>query len=231
MELKHIGVILDGNRRFAKRLMKEPSKGHEYGARKVVEFLKWCKDSGIKEVTFYAFSKENYNRPKKEFDLLMKILEEHLDRILGEKDFYGSDVKVNVAGDLSGFPAGVRKKLSSVVEATKDKKKYVVNLCLGYGGRDEIVNAARNIAREVREGKISEKDIDERLFASNLWIKGEPDLIIRTGGEVRTSNFLPWQSAYSEWIFYKEKMWPEFEKEDFDKCIKEFKSRKRRFGR
>jgi len=226
----HVGIIMDGNRRFAKSLNLSPWKGHEYGEKKVFELLEWCKDLNIKEVTVYAFSVQNINRPKLEFDYLMNIFLKCSENLLNDSKFLNSGVRIRVLGDLSLFPEDVRLRIDELVEKTKNNDSYFFNVALGYGGREEILRAVKRIANDVLTKNLSVEDIDESVFEDNLYLSSCPDLIIRTGGERRTSNFLPWQSTYSEWVFL-DKKWPEFSKEDLVKCINDFSKRDRRFGK
>jgi tritrans,polycis-undecaprenyl-diphosphate synthase [geranylgeranyl-diphosphate specific] len=226
----HIGIIMDGNRRFAKSLKLNPWKGHEYGEKKLFALLEWCRDLDIKEVTVYAFSMQNLNRPKKEFDYLMKLFVGASKKVLSDPEFLKSNVKIRVLGDLSLFPDEVRDGFSELIEKTKDNDSYFFNIAFGYGGREEILRAVKNIASDVKSGVLNPEDIDESVFEDNLYLSSTPDLIIRTGGDFRTSNFLPWQSIYSEW-FFLDKKWPEFSREDLLKCINDFSARERRFGK
>ncbi|HLD02631.1 MAG TPA: polyprenyl diphosphate synthase [Candidatus Nanoarchaeia archaeon] len=230
---KSIGVILDGNRRFAKRLMLKPWKGHEFGAKKVEELFEWCKELGIKEVTLYCFSVQNFSRPKEEFDYLMDLFRKEYRKYSDDKrrdELKRDGVRINFIGRLEMFPDDLQSIMKKLMEETKDGKNYSINFAMGYGGREEVIDAIRKLAKQVKEGKIDVDKINDEVFADNLYTKAEPELIIRTGGEKRTSNFLLWQSHYSEWIFL-EKAWPEFQKEDFINCLEEFSQRKRRFGR
>jgi tritrans,polycis-undecaprenyl-diphosphate synthase [geranylgeranyl-diphosphate specific] len=227
---KHIGIVLDGNRRFAKKLMMEPWKGHELGVEKLKQLFKWCKEFDIKEMTLYCFSIQNFNRPKREFEFLMDIFEKAANDAAANEDVHNNKIRINPVGRWDLFPEKVQEALKKVVEATKDYTDYVVNLAIAYGGREEIIDALKKIAPKIKNGEINAEDINEETFSDFLYLKNNPDLIIRTGGERRTSNFLPWQSTYSEW-FFLEKTWPEFEKEDLAKVIEEFNKRQRRFGR
>ncbi len=228
--LKHIGIILDGNRRFAKRLMKEPWKGHEFGAGKVEKLFEWCKELNIKEMTLYCFSMQNFNRPKKEFDYLMKLCKKFFEKAKTNKKIHENKIRIKFIGRINLFPKEVYKKMKELEKATKDYSDYKINFAMAYGGREEIIDAVKNLGKEVKNGELKINKINEKVFAKFLYLDSEPDLIIRTGGDHRTSNFLMWQSAYSEWIFLK-KTWPEFEKEDLCNCIKDFARRERRFGR
>lgn len=227
---EHIGIILDGNRRFAKRLMMKPWKGHEWGAKKVEKLFNWCKDLGIKEATLYTFSVENFNRPKDEFDFLMKIFKMEFKRLMKNEDVMKEGIRVNFIGRICMFNSELETLMRQVMEKTKNNDRYIVNFAMAYGGRSEVVDAVRKIAEQIKEGKLNVDQINEETFKNYLYTADEPDLIIRTGGEKRTSNFLPFQGAYSEWLFL-EKTWPEFEKEDLVEAIAEYGRRERRFGK
>lgn len=201
---KHIAIVLDGNRRFAKRLMLEPWKGHELGAEKIEELFEWLKEFGIEELTLYCFSLENFNRPKSEFDFLMQIFKKEFSRLIDDKRVYNDKIKIRFAGRLFLFDSELQEIAKKLAEKTKDHSNYTVNFALGYGGRQEIIDAFKKLVE-------SKEEINEENLKKNLWIENEPDMIIRTGGEKRTSNFLTWQSAYSEW-FFLDKTWPEFNK-------------------
>lgn len=230
MTINHLGIILDGNRRFAKRLMLKPWKGHEWGAEKVKTFLSWCRDEGIKEVTMFAFSLENFQRPKKEIDYLMDLFEKEFTDILNDPDLYKNKIKVNFIGRIEAFPQKVQDIMNKVKEATKNHDQFIVNFAMAYAGRVEIVDAVKKMIKEVQQGKLDPQEINPEKFKDYLYMKDEPDMIIRTSGEHRTSGFLLYQGDYSEWFFI-DKYWPEIEKEDVMNCIKQFKARNRRFGK
>ena len=227
---KHLALILDGNRRFSKRLMMKPWKGHEWGAKKVEAVLDWCKEYGIKEITFYAFSIENFDRPKEEFDFLMKLFEKEFKRMLLDKRLETDKIKINFIGRISMFPKSLQDVMNGLMEKTKDSNKLIVNFAMAYGGRAEIVDATKKISKQIKEGKIDIEDINEKVFSKSLYIESEPDLIIRTS-ESRLSGFMLWQGSYAEIIFLPNKLWPEFEKKDFIGCLNEYSSRQRRFGK
>lgn len=231
-EPKHIALILDGNRRFAKRLMMKPWMGHEWGKKKVVQLLDWCAELGIKELTLYAWSVENFNRPKEEFDYILKLFKDSFAEIEQDKRLQekGNGIKVNFLGRISLFPADVQAMMRRLMDRTASNKGLIVNFCMAYGGRQEIADAARKLASDVASGKLSGSDINDDTFRNYLYTPDEPDMIIRTGGEKRLSGFLLFQSSYSE-LFFLDKMWPEFEKSDLVGCIEDFKARERRFGR
>src|SRR3989338_1165145 len=226
---KHIAIILDGNRRYAMRSGLKPWQGHAYGTKKVEELLEWCKDLGIKELTLYSFSSENFKRGKKEVDFLMNLFRKQIKRLKGDKRLQSYKLKVNFIGRLSLFPKDIQKEMEEVMEKTKQNKGFKVNFAMGYGGRAEIVDSIKKIIKKIKNKKINERDIDEKLIAQNLYLQDEPDIVIRPGGEKRVSNFFIWQSYYSEWFFI-DKLWPEFTKQDLIEVIDEFKERERRFG-
>lgn len=227
---EHIAIILDGNRRFSKRLMMKPWKGHEWGAKKIRELFQWCYELGfVKELTLYCFSVENFNRPKDEFDFLMKIFKTEFDRVYNDKEIEEKQVRINVIGRIWMFPKELERSMHRIMEKTKDYSRYIVNFAMAYGGRAEVVDAAKKIAEQIKNGKLDIEQINEETFSRNLYMADQPDMIIRTGGEKRLSNFLSYQGAYSE-IFFVEKMWPEFEKEDLLECIEDYKKRERRLG-
>jgi len=227
---KHIGIIMDGNRRFSKRLMMKPWKGHEWGAKKVERLLDWCKEIGIKELTLYTFSVQNFNRPEKEFNYLMDLFRKEFARLKEDNRIYENKIRINIIGRTWMFPKDVQESINELMERTKEHDNYIVNFAMAYGGREEVIDAVKKLAEQIKNGEVDIENINEESFARNLYMKDEPEMIIRTGGEKRTSNFLLWQSHYAEW-FFLEKMWPEFEKEDLIKCINEFGERERRFGK
>lgn len=227
---KHIGIILDGNRRLAKRLMMKPWKGHEWGARKVEKLLDWAKEIGIKELTLYAFSIQNFSRPEKEFNYLMDLFKKEFEKTIKDERLEKDGIKINFIGRIHLFPEGVQKAMNALMEKTKNNTNYIVNFAMAYGGQEEVLDAVKKIGEQIKEGKLNINDINKKVFSENLYMDHEPELIIRTGGDRRTSNFLIWQSWYSEW-FFLEKFWPDFEKEDLVNVIKEFNSRQRRFGK
>ena len=225
----HVGFILDGNGRWAANKSLPRSIGHKKGAENVETILKSCRDLGISNVTLYAFSTENWNRPVFEVKALMKLFHYYLKKKL--TTLYQENVKVVIIGDVRPFPKVIRDYIKNLEELTKNNDGMLLNLAMNYGGRSEIVRATRGIVKWFSDGKIKLKDIDEKLFAKHLYTNGEndPDLIIRTAGEKRLSNFLLWQSAYSE-LYFVEKNWPDFNREDLIEALNEFNSRKRRYG-
>ena len=230
---KHIGIIMDGNRRFAKKLMLKPWMGHEWGAKKVQKILDWCQEIGIEEITLYAFSVQNFNRPKEEFDYLIDVFRKEFDNLMtaeNQEKLRAQGLQVAFIGRLWMFAQDIQEKMHKLMEMTKNNTKYRVNFAMAYGGREEVIDAVKKISEQVAAGKLQICQINEQVFATHLYRNSDPELIIRTGGDKRTSNFLIWQSNYSEW-FFLEKTWPEFEKEDLVKCVSEFGERERRFGK
>ncbi|MDP6293150.1 MAG: polyprenyl diphosphate synthase [Candidatus Woesearchaeota archaeon] len=228
---KHIGFILDGNRRLAKRLMVKPWKGHEWGKDKVLKVLDWTKKLGVEEITFYALSIQNLGRPKQELDHIMRLAQEGFEELKTKAaDLKEEGVRINIIGRTQLLPASLQQTIKELMELTKNNTKRMVNFALAYGGREEVIDAVTNIAKQVKEGKLDIDAINEESFSENLYSKGEPDLIIRTGGDKRTSNFLPWQSIYSEW-FFLDKFWPEFEEADLLAVVEEYGQRERRHGK
>jgi len=226
---QHIAIIMDGNGRWAHRRGLPRIAGHRAGVKAAQDAMAAANDLGIKVLTLYTFSTENWKRPKTEVSALFKLLEGYLDRE-GDK-IHENNIKFQVIGRLRELPDSVRKKIEEQIEKTKGNTGLVLNLALNYGGRPEIVDAARAVAKDVEGGKISIDDIDEKLFSDYLYTRGlpDPDLVIRTSGESRISNFLLWQLAYSE-IYIAKKLWPDFKKEDFKKAVSEYQARERRFG-
>lgn len=228
---RHVGLILDGNRRFAKRLMLKPWMGHEWGAKKVGKLFDWCKELGVKELTLYAFSVQNFNRPKEEFDYLMNLFKKEFDNLINDSSkVHENKIRINFIGRIWMFPQEIQERMNKLMEMTKNYDNYIVNFAMAYGGREEVIDAIKKLGEDIKIGKVNVEQINEAVFAKNLYMDSSPELVVRTGGEKRTSNFLIWQSNYSEWIFL-EKLWPEFEKEDFIACIEEYNNRERRFGK
>jgi undecaprenyl diphosphate synthase len=226
---KHIAIIMDGNGRWASKRALPRVFGHKAGMEALREVVKGCSDIGIKILTVYAFSTENWNRPTDEVSYLMNLLIEYMRKEI--KELNKNKVKIKILGDLSGLPKVTREEVEKAVGLTEDNEGIQFNIALNYGGRAEIIDACKKIAEEFKEGKISSEDITEDLLSGYLFTQGDidPDLIIRTSGEMRLSNFLLWQSAYSELVFVEE-MWPDFNKKHLEKAILEYQSRDRRFG-
>lgn len=231
---EHMAIILDGNRRWASKKALDPWFGHEKGAEKVEQLLDWCLKLGVKSITLYAFSTENFRRPRNEVEEIMHITEEEFQKILTDERIHKNKVRVKVIGRVSLLPKTLRQLIMNVEKATQDYDEHFINIAFAYGGRAEIVDAARKIAKKVHEGLLSPEKIDEQVFEKYLYTshmpKQDPDLIIRTSGEERLSGFLLWQSAYSELCFL-DVYWPEFRLIDLLRAVRTFQKRKRRFGR
>ena len=223
MKPKHIGIILDGNRRFATSRGMQKWKGHEYGAENVENLMDWAKELNIKQLTLYILSTENLKREKKELDFLFALFRKWFKKFKKDKRVHENKIRIRFIGDLSLVPEDIKKLAKEIEEDTKSYDNYIVNFCYAYGGRLELLQVINKLKE--KKGEITEQDV-----SNALWLKDEPELIIRTGDRARLSNFLPWQSIYSEIIFLK-KMWPEFTKEDLADCIKQFESMQRNFGK
>ncbi len=226
---KHIAIIMDGNRRWAKKKGLDPKLGHKEGAKTLEKIVRYANKIGLGYITVYAFSTENWKRTSDEVGALMLLLQNYLDEYSKRADT--ENIKVKVLGDISALPEGMQKSINKCMERTKNNTGVTFNIALNYGGRDEIVKAVKIISEQVKEGKIKVEDINEQLISDNLYTAGQPDpdLLIRTSGELRISNFLPWQIVYSEFVFV-EKNWPDFEEKDLDEAIEIYQKRNRKFG-
>lgn len=228
-QVSHIAIIMDGNGRWAKERGLPRAEGHRAGAESIREVTEACIELGVKYLTLYAFSSENWNRPQNEVDGLMKLLDRFLDDKASELD--KQNIRLQAIGDLDRLPAATRKRLDRIQEQTKNHQTMTLVLALSYGAREEITAAVRSIAKAVVAGEISPEEIDPELFSKHLYTKDipDPDLLIRTSGEMRVSNFLLWQISYSEIVIVK-KMWPDFRQGDLFAAVEEYKKRHRRFG-
>jgi undecaprenyl diphosphate synthase len=225
----HVGIIMDGNGRWAQKRMLPRVAGHRAAMVNVKKAIRFSSDIGIKVLTLYAFSTENWKRPKDEVSALMSILLEYLGKELEE--MHKKEVVVRTIGDIAGLPQPVQDLLNRSVEKTRFNRGMILNLALNYGSRTEIIRAVRNIAQEVKEEKIKIEDINENLFANHLYTSSipDPDLIIRTSGENRISNFLLYQMAYSE-LYFTPTLFPDFDEKEYAKALIEYQGRQRRFG-
>ncbi len=226
---EHVGIIMDGNGRWAKKRALPRSVGHKFGAQNFRKITRYISKTGVKVLTLYAFSTENWKRPLEEVSALMSLFKQYLVDSL--TDFREDDIKVVFIGDKSAFDPKLRELIQESEEVAKDRKGMLLNIAMNYGSRDEILRAVKMIANDVKEHgldpeSITQNDIESRLYTAGL---PDPDLIIRTGGEFRLSNFLLYQSAYSE-FYSTETLWPDFHEEEFDKAIMEYNQRNRRFG-
>ena len=226
----HIAIIMDGNRRWARERKIDYRLGHKEGAKTLEKIVRYSKEVGIKYITVYAFSTENWKRSEEEVGALMLLLKTYLDDYSKRAD--SENIKVKVLGDISALSEGLQKSIKKCEERTKDNDGILFCIGINYGGRDEIVHAVKNIAEDVKNNKLDVDDISEKLIDDYLYTAGipDPDLVIRTSGELRTSNFLPWQIVYSEFLFL-EKYWPDFSEQDFDYVIETYQKRNRRVGK
>ncbi|MGL4875517.1 MAG: isoprenyl transferase [Clostridium sp.] len=226
---KHIAIIMDGNGRWAKKRKLPRTMGHKAGVETIRRILKEADRLGIKYMTLYAFSTENWKRPKEEVGALMKLLVQYLRQEINE--LHKNGVRINVLGDISMLPKECVEEIEKSSEKTKDNTGITMNIALNYGGRNEIVRGIKEIAKEIQSGKIEISDINEDMFENYLYTKGipDPDIIIRPSGEQRLSNFLLWQCAYSE-FWYSNICWPDFKEKNLHQAIYDFQGRDRRFG-
>lgn len=229
-KLEHLAIIMDGNRRWAKEKSMMTTMGHKKGADVLVDTAKYCNEIGLKYLTVYAFSTENWKRTEEEVGYLMGLLGVYLDKFLKELDM--ENIKINFIGNIDVIDSSLSTRIRNLEEKTANNTGLNLMIAFNYGGRDEIVRACRNIAEKVKNNELNVDDIDENLFSNHLYTSGkkDPDLVVRTSGEMRTSNFLPWQITYSEFLPL-DKYWPDFTRDDVDFCIEEFSKRKIRKGK
>lgn len=226
----HIAIIMDGNSRWAKEKKVPFQVGHKKGSQNVQEVSQACIDLGVKYLTIYAFSSENWDRPESEVKYLMQLLEDYLEK--ETKPLIEKGVRIIISGDLERLSDSIRDKVNHIQDITKDNQSLTLNVAFSYGARQEIVSAAKNISLAVKEGKITLDDIDEELVSQNLYHSHipDPDLLIRTAGDYRISNFLLWQIAYSE-LYFTKVFWPDFNKNHLIEAIADFNKRERRYGK
>lgn len=229
---RHVAIIMDGNRRFARELALTAGDGHRRGKDKLEEVLEWCLDVDVRILTVYAFSTENPNRSEAEVQELMNLFVENFRRVGDDERVHKHGIRVQVLGQRDTLPAEVQEAIQYAEERTKGYDNYRFNLAVAYGGRQEIVDAIRRLVKEAVDGNLSADEIDEGVFAKHLYTHDlpDPDLVLRTSGEERISNFLLWQLAYSE-LYFVDVYWPGFRKIDFLRAIRSFQMRQRRFGR
>ncbi len=228
--LKHIAIILDGNRRYAKSLgLANVTSGHDAGAKNLEVILPHLSKKGITQVTLYVFSTENFKRPPQEVKHLFDLFEKYFSDPKTIEQFKKENAQMRFIGNMSLFPPKVQAAAKNAAAETASGNKLIVNFLMGYGGREEITHALRNIAKNIKAG-LNPDSINEEYIQSQLYLQSEPELIIRTGGDIRTSNFLPWQSVYSEWFFEK-KFWPQLTTDDIDRILDDFSKRNRNFGK
>jgi undecaprenyl diphosphate synthase len=226
---KHIAIIMDGNGRWAQQQGEERLFGHQNGIRPIRETMEACKDMGIRYLTLYAFSTENWNRPQDEVQGLWNLLTQAISD--ETETLQKNNIRLHVIGNMESLSPEAKNSLQECLKTTQNNNAFFLTLALNYGGRNEIVAAAQTLAQQALEGKIKPEKIDESLFSTTLMTSGipDPDLIIRTGGELRISNFLLWQAAYAE-LYFTPVLWPNFGRQDFCNAITEFQQRERRLG-
>ena len=229
LSLKHIAIIMDGNRRWAKEKGLDTKLGHKAGAETLEKIASFANDIGLKYLTVYAFTTENWKRTKEEVGALMVLLNYYLDKFLNKESL--RNIRIRVLGDIEGLDKGLKESIYKIIEKSKNNTGLTLNIAFNYGGRAEIVRAVKNISEKVRNNEIGVEQINEELVSNNLYTENEPDpdLLIRPGGELRVSNFLLWQLAYTEFLFI-DKYWPDFSEEDLLEAIKTFEKRNRKFG-
>lgn len=225
----HIAIIMDGNRRWAKNNNLDVRLGHKKGAETLENIVRYCNKIGVKYLTVYAFSTENWKRSKEEVGALMLLLQNYLDDFAKRADT--ENIRINMLGNREELSKGLLKSIDNAIEKTKNNTGINFNVAFNYGGRDEIVRAVKKIANDVKNNIIDIEAINEELISNNLYTKNvsDPDLMIRTSGEIRTSNFLPWQLVYSE-FYFTDKLWPDFTEKDLDIAIEVYNTRTRKFG-
>ena len=226
---KHIAIIMDGNRRWAKNKNLPVKLGHKQGAETLKKIVRHANKIGLEYITVYAFSTENWKRSEEEVSSLMSLLEKYLDDFAKEADT--ENIVIRVLGNLSQLSKSLQESIKRTIKRTENNTGTIFNIALNYGGRDEIVNGVKKIAEQVKSGKMHIEEITEETISNSLYTKNipDPDLLIRTSGELRLSGFLPWQSVYSEFLFL-DKLWPDFSSQDLDEAIKVFNNRNRKFG-
>ena len=229
---QHVGIIMDGNRRYANELGMESLRGHELGREKLEEVLEWCRELGIKVVTVYAFSTENFRRSGDEIIHLMHLFIKSLKHAADDERTKKYGMHIQVIGQTDMLPDEVKEAIKYAEGKTKNNDKFFLNVAIAYGGREEIVNAIKEIAKDVKDGKLKIEDIDGKTVQKHLYTGNlpDPDLLLRTSGEERISNFLLWQSAYSE-LYFADVYWPTLRKIDFLRAIRAYQMRHRRYGK
>ncbi len=230
---RHVAIIMDGNRRYAREVLKaeDTKKGHELGKDKLEEVLDWCIKTGVKILTVYAFSTENFSRDEEEVDFLLNLISEMMRNLGDDERIHKNGVRVKMIGDREMIPDSLREAVEYTENKTKDYSNYHFNVAVAYGGRQEIINAVKRVAQSVKDGEMDVEDITEDSISVNMYTSDDPDpdLVLRTSGEFRLSNFLIWQLAYSE-LYFTDIYWPGFRYIDFLRAIRSFQQRNRRFG-
>jgi len=229
---EHVAIIMDGNRRFAEDLGMEPFEGHQFGRDKLEEVLDWCLELNIRILTVYAFSSENVERSEEEVRTLMELFVRNFKQLATDERVHRHRIRVRVLGQKDKLPEELQAVIDEAESNTEDYDSYYFNLAIAYGGRQEIIQAIRTVAQECVDGKVKPENIDEKLFTNYLYTSDipDPDLVLRTSGEERISNFLLWQLAYSE-LYFTDVFWPGFRKTDFLRAIRSYQMRRRRYGK
>ena len=230
---RHVAIIMDGNRRYAREVLKaeNTNKGHEMGKDKLKEVLEWCIKTDVKVLTVYAFSTENFSREEEEVDFLLKLIKDMMFSLGDDDRIHKNKVRVKMIGDRSIIPDDLKEAVEYAEGKTKDYDSYHFNVAVAYGGRQEIINAVKRVAQQVKDGEIDVEDITEDSISVNMYTSDDPDpdLVLRTSGEFRLSNFLIWQMAYSE-LYFTDIYWPGFRYIDFLRAIRSYQQRNRRYG-
>ena len=230
---RHVAIIMDGNRRYAREVLKaeNTNKGHEMGKEKLEEVLNWCIKAGVKVLTVYAFSTENFSREEEEVDFLLNLIKDMMYSLGDDERIHKNRVRVKMIGDRSIIPDDLNEAIDYAQDKTKDYDDYHFNVAVAYGGRQEIINAVKSVAQMVKDGKMEVDDITEESISVNMYTSDDPDpdLVLRTSGEFRLSNFLIWQMAYAE-LYFTDIYWPGFRYIDFLRAIRSYQQRNRRFG-
>lgn len=229
---RHIAIIMDGNRRYAKELGLETREGHLAGKEKIRDVLNWCLKLGIRNLTVYAFSTENFNRDESEVNFLMELIETTLKEMADDPEVEEKKIRIQVIGEKELVPESMQETIRYAEEKTKDNDQYTFSMAIAYGGRQEIISALKDIAAKVKNGELEVDDINEEMVSEYLYTTGmpDPDLVLRTSGELRISNFLLWQLAYSE-LYFTDVYWPSFRYIDLLRAIRSYQKRARRFGK
>jgi len=228
---EHIAIIMDGNRRFAERIGMNTAQGHAFGKSRLEKVLEWAEEIGVKILTVYGFSTENFTRTDEEIDELMDLFERSFTSVVDDERIKEKRVRITAIGAIESLPERVQKAIRSAEEATKDNTNFRLNIAIAYGGREELISAFKAIGEQIEKGEITADSIDQDIIAKHLYTSGmpDPDLVLRTSGEVRVSNFLLWQLAYSE-LYFSDVYWPDFRRVDFLRAVRTYQKRKRRYG-
>ena len=231
-DVEHIGIIMDGNGRWAKKRLMPRTVGHKVGAQTFRDIAEHCRLIGLRHLTVYAFSTENWKRPKNEIDAIMGLLREYLNEVFSDREKYiKKNMRVRFIGDISALEKDIVEGIKEIEQTTADMTGLNLNVAVNYGGRSDVVHAVQKIAKQIKNGLLMPSDITEKTISDSLYTYGQPDpdIIIRTGGENRLSNFLIWQSAYSEYMS-TDTLWPDFKPKELDAMLKSYSARERRFG-